>query len=39
MKVKAAGILSYQVKCLPYPLILGAAQVPEIVILGWVSSV
>lgn len=36
VEVKAAGVLCW-VKCLPYPLILGAAQVPEIVFLGWVS--
>lgn len=37
VETKAAGILS-RVQCLPHPLILGAAQVPEIVILAWVSS-
>lgn len=37
MEAKAAGILS-RVQCRPHPLILGAAQVPEIVILAWVSS-
>lgn len=37
MEVKAAGALSIRL-CLLYPLVLGAAQVPEIVFLGWVSS-